>query len=86
VYASATDIRPDTVFKLDIVHSETDRRVLEMQGPPPDGTNPTTICDFWFGLKDVESPEPGPYYIRFFGNGHLLLQRPFEVAKPEPKG
>ena len=79
VYASVTDIRPNTKFKLDIVHSETDEVVQSLQGPPPGGTDPTTICDFNFVLENLLFEEPGLYYIRFWGNEHLLMQRPFEV-------
>ena len=83
VYVSVTDIRPNTTFKLDIVHSETDQPVVTLQGPPPKGADPTTICDFEFQIENVTFPEPGLYYIRFHGNEHILLQRPFEVTKRE---
>lgn len=79
VYASATDFRPNTVIKLDVVHSETDHVVAAVIGSPPD-PNPTTICDFTFSLRGLVFPEPGRYYIRLWGNEHLLLQRPFEVV------
>lgn len=83
VYVSVTDIHPSTTFKLDIVHSETDQSVVTLQGPPLKGADPTTICDFTFEIKNIVFPEPGRYYIRFFGNEYILLQRPFEVAKTE---
>ena len=86
VYAAVTDIRPDTVFKLDIVHSETDHAVASLQGPPPDAVAPTTICDFSFEFRDLIFPEPGRYYIRFWGGDALLLQRPFDVVETEKQG
>ena len=79
VYASVTDVRPNTVLALDIVHSETDQTVTRLEGPPPGAVEPTTICDLVFELQNLEFPEPGRYYIRFHGNNHILLQRPFEV-------
>lgn len=79
VYVSVTDVHRKTTFKLDIVHSETDREVASLKGPPPQSTDPTTICDFNFVLENLVFKEPGLYYIRFWGNEHLLLQRPFSV-------
>lgn len=79
VYASVTDVRPDTVFKLEIVNAETDHEVLSMRGPPPPQANPITVCDLIFELQDLVFPEPGRYDVRFWGNEHFLLQRPFEV-------
>lgn len=84
VYAAVTGVRPDTRFRLEIVHAESEHRVVDLQGPAPEGVNPTTICDLNFELRALRFPEYGRYYIRFWGNGHLLLQRPFEV-KPPPK-
>lgn len=81
VYASVTDIRPNTEFRLDIVHAETDHRVASLQGRSPEGADPTTICDMNFELNGLVFPEAGRYYIRFWGNDHLLLQRPFEVNR-----
>jgi len=83
VYVSVTDIRQNTKFRLDIVHSETDQPIVNLQGPPPKGADPTSICDFRFQIENAIFPEPGRYYIRFFGNDHILLQRPFEVTKME---
>lgn len=83
VYVSVTDVRPNSVFEIDIVHGETSKPVVAMKGPPPPNTQPTTICDLMFVLENVTFPEPGRYYIRFFGNGHILLQRPFEVTRIE---
>ncbi len=88
VYASVTDIRPGAKLRLDIVHSEVDEGegvIVSMEGPPPSGTEPTTICDLNFELNNVKFPEPGRYYIRFWGNEHLLLQRPFEVVQSGKK-
>ena len=82
VYASVTDIRTNTKFKLDIVHSETDHVVVALGGPAPEGTTPVAICDMTFELGNLSFPEPGLYFIRFWGNEHLLLQRPFEVLMP----
>ncbi len=83
VYVSVTDVRPMTKIKLDIVHGETDEPVAVLNGGIPEGTSPTTICDFQFLLENVAFKQPGRHFIRFWANGHLLLQRPFEVTKTE---
>jgi len=81
VYVSVTDIKPGTVFKLEIVHSETDEVVASAEGPPPKGIDPTGICDFTFEIGNLRFREPALYYIRFWGNDHVLLQRPFMVQR-----
>lgn len=85
VYACVTDIRPNTKLKLEIVNAETDHCVVTMEGPPPTETTPLTICDMNFDLRNLVFPEPGMYFIRFWGNDSMLLQRPFEVVKIEPE-
>jgi hypothetical protein len=84
IYCSVTDTRSGSEFKIDIVHSETDETVLEMQLAPPPELSPTMIVDMTFELTNVQFKEAARYYIRFWGNGHLLLQRPFDV-KEAPK-
>ena len=81
VYVSVTGVRPNTKLRLEIVHSETDHTVATLKGPPPKEADPTTICDFDFTLGNLIFPEPGLYYIRFWGNDHLLAQRPFAAIK-----
>ena len=85
VYASVTDIRPGTRLKLRIVHSETEKVVAELKGPPPKGTAPTTICDFRFILNNLTFEAAGRYYIQFWADDHFLLQRPFEVVVSQKK-
>ena len=85
VFVSVTDVRPGTQFKLNLVHAETDHEVARLQGPPPGGLEPTSICDFSFVMENLVFQEPGRHYIQFWGNDHLLLQRPFEVVKIERK-
>lgn len=85
VYLSVTDIPPNTKFKLDIVHSETDHTVVSLEGPSPKGADRTTICDMNFELKNLEFPEPGRYYIRCWGNDKLLVQRPFDAEQIDGK-
>lgn len=79
VFVSITDLRPDTKCKLDIVNGETDVPVVTMEGPIPKEVGPTAICDMVFHLENLVFPEPGTYFVRFFGNEHPLLQRPVEV-------
>jgi hypothetical protein len=81
VYASVTEVRADSKFKLDIVHSESDHPVVSLKGRPSGEVDPLTICDFNFELHNVVFPEPGLYFIRFWGDEYLLLQRPFQVVQ-----
>jgi hypothetical protein len=81
IYVSLTDARPGTRCKLDIVHAETDKPIIEAEGPLPGEAEPTTIIDLNFELNGVTFPEPGRYYVRFFANGYPLLMRPFDVTK-----
>lgn len=86
VYASVTDIRPNTEFRLDIVNSETEHVVVSLGGPPPKGMSPIAVWDMTFELSNLVFPEPGLYIIRLWGNDHPILERPFEVtALPETK-
>lgn len=80
VYASVTDIRPNTHLKLDIVNSETDHVVMSLEGPPPPKATPLVVCDLNFDLQGLVFPEPGLYLVRLWGGDRLLLQRPIEVA------
>ena len=76
-----TGLRPDSTVKLEIVHGETDQAVVVAEGPLPPGATPTAIADLNFVLSNVVFPEEGRYFIRFWGNEHLLLMRPFDVKK-----
>lgn len=80
IYASMTDVYPNTRCKIDIVNAETDEPVFEAQGSMDEpGLIPTTICDFVFELNNIIFREPGTYYVRLFGNDQILLQRPFQL-------
>lgn len=81
VFVSLTGVRKGMTGKLDIVHSETDNPIVEARGGFDQNVGPTDIVDMSFILNNVTFPEPGMYYIRFFGNGHPLLMRPFVVGK-----
>ena len=85
VLVSLTSIRPNTICKLDIVHSETDEPIIVMQGPAPPGTQPIDIWDVVFELPPVQFREPGTYYVRFFGNERILVQRPIRVVLQRTK-
>jgi len=81
IYAAVTGVRPETEFKIRLVHSETDNVVAELRGPPPKDAGPASICDFMFVLQGLEFRDPGRHYIEFWANDNLLLQRPFEVEQ-----
>jgi hypothetical protein len=87
VYASVTDVRAGTKFRLVIEHAEHGTRVAELAGPPPEAVaNPTTILDLRFILQGLTFPEPGRYYIQFWADDNLLLQRPFDAVLIPPAG
>jgi hypothetical protein len=85
VYASVTDIRPNVKFKLDVVHSETDEMVVSLEGEPPKNVTPIAVFDFTFDLRNLVFKQPGLYFIRLWGNEHILLQRPFQVIRAPDK-
>lgn len=80
VFASVTDIRPNTIFKLDIVDAETERRLFMAEGPPPKERGALTILDLVFIIDNLTFPEPGTYYVRLFANEGVILQRPIDVV------
>lgn len=86
VFVSVTDVRKGMIGRLDIVHGETDNPILEARGPLGEGVSPTDVVDMTFILRNVVFPEPGTYFIRFFGNDHPLMMRPFHVIQSESRG
>lgn len=86
VFVSLTEVRPGTTCRLDIVHAETDKPVVNLSGPMP-LSEPIQIWELVFTLHDLEFPEPGIYYVRLFGNDQIVLQRPISVVlmDGEPK-
>ena len=88
VYASVTEVRAGTKFRLVIEHAEHGTRVAELSAePPPEATrNPTTILDLRFILPALTFPEPGRYFIQFWANDNLLLQRPFDAVLMQHAG
>lgn len=81
VFASLTGLRDGSEAKLEVVHGETDEAIASAQGPFPSGYTPLTVVDMNFILNDVTFREEGIYFIRFWANDHLLMQRPFEVGR-----
>lgn len=81
VFLSVTSVRPGMTGRLEIVHGETDVPVITATGAFPEVVSPTTVIDMNFILKNVTFPEPATYFIRFFGNDIILVQRPFEVRQ-----
>ena len=81
VYATVASARPTDTYKLDVIHAETDEVLFTAEGPPPEKVDPVKICDFTFTIDNLVFKEPATYFIRFWGNNHLLLQRPITVTK-----
>ena len=86
VFASVTGLRKGSKAKLEIVHGEDDRVVVSLEGPFPEKADPVSAVDMNFVLNNVSFPEPGVYYIRFWGNEHLLMMRPFTLEKLKHRG
>lgn len=83
IFVSLTGVRPKTTAKLDIVFGETDQPIVEATGGFGKEINPLTVVDMTFILRNVIFPQPGPYFIRFFGNEHPLATRPFAVLQQQ---
>ncbi|MFH0980489.1 MAG: hypothetical protein V2A79_02990 [Planctomycetota bacterium] len=86
VFASVTGLREGSHAKLDIVHGETEEVVVSANGPFPKGTTPIAVADLHFIFANVRFPEEGTYFIRFWGNDHLLMMRPFQVRAIKQQG
>ena len=86
VFASVTGVRKGSKAKLEIVHGEDDRVVVSLEGPFPEKADPLTVVDMNFVLNNVSFPEPGVYYIRFWGNEQPLMMRPFTLEKLKHRG
>lgn len=82
VFVSLTEVYPGTTFEIDMVNAETDQPVFHAKLPPPPQTfGPSEIVEIDGEFQNLVFPEPGTYYIRFFANDEILIQRPFIVAK-----
>ena len=86
VFASVTGLRKGSKGKLEIIHAEDDHVVVTTEGPFPEEADPLTTVDMNFILNNVTFPKPGTYYIRFWGNEHLLMMRPFTLVRIQKKG
>lgn len=87
VFASVTGLREGSHAKLEIVHGETEEPIVATSGPFPSGTMPLTVADLNFVFNNVVFRVEGIYFVRFWVNDHLLMQRPFQVStfEKEPR-
>lgn len=82
VFASLTGLREGSRAMLDIVNAESDGEVVvSASGPFPSGVTPLIVVDMEFIFNDVCFKEEGMYFVRLWSNGHLLMQRPFNVVR-----
>lgn len=82
VFASVTGVRDGSIAKLEIVNAENDAQIIvSAEGPFPQGADTLTIVDMHFIFNNLVFAEPGMYYLRFWGNEHLLMMRPFNLQK-----
>ncbi len=86
VYVAVTDVHPGAKFRLVVEHGESARQVVELAAQPAEKISPTTICDLQFVLQGVTFPEVGRYFIQFWADDSLLLQRPFDVVLMQQPG
>jgi hypothetical protein len=83
VFVSVTDLRPNSVLKLDISDAETDEPLFQAEGPPPEEAGPIAILDLVFDIENLTLPREGIYWVRFWGNNRPVIERPIEVVKRE---
>lgn len=81
VFASVTGVREASVAKLEIVNAENDQTIVSASGPFPGETEALTVVDMHFIFNNIVFPEAGMYYVRFWGNDHLIFMRPFDVSE-----
>ena len=84
VFVSVTSLRPSTICKIDLVNAETDEPLAVMQGPLQNH-DPVIVCDLVFRINNLRFRTPGTYYVRFWGNDQILMQRAFEVLQAAPR-
>lgn len=86
VYIAITDTRPGSKARIEVVNGSTNEPIAGVEGPIPDGPGPLAVCEMFTEIGNLTFPEPGKYYVRFWGNDTLLLERPIHVhqaARPE---
>lgn len=86
VFASVTGVREGSTARLELVHAETEHVIVSAAGPFPAGADPVSVVDMHFIFNNIIFPEPGQYYLRFWGNEHLLMMRPFELQQIQGQG
>lgn len=84
VFASVTGLRDNAEGKVEIVFGETDHVVAVAHGPFPEGT-PLTVADLTLTFNNLDFPEAGTYFVRFWVDDHLLMMRPFQVVYTDSK-
>lgn len=81
IFASVTGVREGSTAKLEIIHAENDRVIVSAEGPFPKDADPVSVVDMHFIFNNIVFPEAGLYYLRFWGNDHLLMMRPFDLQR-----
>ncbi len=81
IFASVTGVREGSTAKLEIVHAEDDSVIVSASGSFPKGTDAVSVVDMHFVFNNIVFPEPGIYYLRFWGNEHLVMMRPFNLVQ-----
>lgn len=86
VFASVTGVRKGSTAKLELVNAESDQIIVSAAGPFPSGADPVSVVDMHFIFNNIVFPEPGLYYLRFWGNEHLVMMRPFTLQQIKGQG
>jgi hypothetical protein len=86
VFASLTGLRDGSTAKLEIVNGENEAVIVSAEGQFPGNPSALTVVDMNFIFNNVLFPEQGTYFIRFWANDHILIQRPFHVQQIKIQG
>jgi hypothetical protein len=85
VYVAVTDVSQQVAFRLEIVNPENDQAVVMLKGPAPRDVSRLQVLDMHFDLRDLVFPSAGLYFVRFWGNDSLILQRPLQLLEAKPE-
>jgi DNA-binding CsgD family transcriptional regulator len=82
IYVSITNCLPGMVFKLRIVQSGTKDLVTDAQTISAiEGGMSPQVLNLTFECERLVFEKPSSYTFEIWGNGHLLMERPFAVVQ-----
>ncbi len=86
VFIALTDGHGKYAASLQIRNSRGEE-ILSLGGEV-DMKDPLGVAELNFAIRGMVIPEPGRYFVEFYCDGEMLIDRPFDAAKWEgpPKG